>query len=174
MLDGMYLDIAILRHLTSRPSHGYQLKQSVQRTMAFPLHNNSLYPALRRFEEAGAVRKTLEPQEGKPARHVYEITEVGRELLHDMLAELPPELAGNEDEFLTRVGLFDQLTTDERRAILAAREAALAKRADHLADLADRTDASEEAREWGGVVMAELRGRVERERAWLGELAELA
>ena len=32
------------------------------------LHNNSLYPALRRFEEAGAVTKTTEPQAGQSSR----------------------------------------------------------------------------------------------------------
>ena len=56
---------------------------------------NSLYPALRRFEEAGAATKTAEPQEGLLLRLVYALTAVGHELLHDMLAEQPPaEQAG--------------------------------------------------------------------------------
>jgi DNA-binding PadR family transcriptional regulator len=37
----------------------------VEETTGFVLHNNSLYPALRRFEEAGAVTRTAEPQEGR-------------------------------------------------------------------------------------------------------------
>lgn len=170
----MYLEIAILAHLRSKPAHGYELKQRVGQTMAFPLHNNSLYPALRRFEEAGAVRKELELQERRPPRHVYELTDTGRELLHDMLAELPPELAGSDEEFLTRVGLFDELTSEERRGVLAARNAALDARAAHYAELADRAAASENAREWGSTVMAELRARVDRERAWLADLEKRA
>jgi DNA-binding PadR family transcriptional regulator len=35
------------------------------------LHNNSLYLALKRSEEAGAVTRTAEPQEGRPPRLVY-------------------------------------------------------------------------------------------------------
>jgi DNA-binding PadR family transcriptional regulator len=49
-------------------------------TLGFVLHNNSLYPALRRFEEAGAVTKTAEPQEGRPSRLVYTHYRAMREL----------------------------------------------------------------------------------------------
>ena len=67
------------------------------------LHNNSLYPALRRFEEAGAVTKISEPQASRPPRLVYTLTDVGRDLLHDMLADLPAEQAGEESEFMARL-----------------------------------------------------------------------
>src|SRR4051794_8074161 len=98
------MDIVILSHLQRGPVHGYELKRNVSATTAYALHNNTLYPALRRFEEAGAVTKTAEQQDGKPPRHVYAITELGRELLHDLLAELTVEQARDEPEFLTRLG----------------------------------------------------------------------
>ncbi len=170
----MYLDIVILRHLKARPAHGYELKQNVQRTMDVALHNNALYPALRRFEEAGAVRRTLEQQDRRPPRHVYELTDVGRELLHDMLAELPDDLAGVEEEFLTRLGMFDLLTTAERRGVLAARERALRRRDEHLAGLAERAARGGADLDWGNRVTEELRARVTRELAWLAELGERA
>ena len=102
----MYLDIVILSHLQRGPVHGYELKRKVSQTTAYALHNNTLYPALRRFEEAGAVTKTAETLPGRPPRHVYELTDLGRELLHDMLADLSPEQAADEHEFLARVGQF--------------------------------------------------------------------
>ncbi|WP_238011753.1 hypothetical protein KZZ52_46315 [Dactylosporangium sp. AC04546] len=40
------------------------------------------------------------------------LTALGRELLHDLLADLPADLAGDDAEFLTRLGQFEQLTTD--------------------------------------------------------------
>jgi DNA-binding PadR family transcriptional regulator len=166
----MYLDILILSHLRTAPVHGYELKRMVAATTAFALHNNTLYPALRRFEDAGAVRKTAVQQEGRPPRHVYELTDVGEELLHDMLAELPPELAGDEEEFLTRVGMFDDLLPAERRGVLVARDHALSARIQHLKDLAARAEASEHNREWGGLVTAELIERAQRERAWIERL----
>jgi DNA-binding PadR family transcriptional regulator len=168
----VYLEILVLSHLERDQLHGYELKRRVQDTTAFVLHNNSLYPALRRFEEAGAVTCTLQAQQGRPPRHVYTLTEVGRDLLHDMLAELPAELAGSEEEFLTRLGMFDDLSPGERRGVLAARDEALAVREQHLKGQAERAAASAGHRVWGGLVTAELLERVARERAWLSRLAE--
>jgi DNA-binding PadR family transcriptional regulator len=161
-----YVDIVILRHLLKRPAHGYDLRKRVEATTGFVLHNNSLYPALKRFEEAGAVTRTPQAQEGKPPRHVYEITPVGRELLHDMLAELPPELAGDEGEFLARLGQFSLLSPDERRAVLDARDAALGARETHLTGLRDRATGEP----WGRKVTEELLRRVVAERQWLVRL----
>src|SRR5262249_16257369 len=139
MLDYMsYVDVVILSHPAKEPSHGYELRRRVEAATGFALHNNSLSPALRRFEEAGAVTKTAQPQEGgRPPRHVYAITEVGREMLHDMLTDLPPAQAGDEAEFLARLGQFELLMPAERCAVLDARLAALSTRAAHLAHLAN-------------------------------------
>src|SRR2546430_16759404 len=93
-----YIEILILRRLWGRPAHGYELRKRVEETTGFVLHNNSLYPALRRFEEVGAVTKAAEPQEGRPPRLVYTLNEVGQELLHDMLADLPAETEGDATE----------------------------------------------------------------------------
>ena len=109
-----YIEILILRRLHGGPAHGYELRKRVEETTGFVLHNNSLYPALRRFEEAGAVTKAAEPQEGRPPRLVYTLTDVGRDLLHDMLAELPAEQAGQPEEFLARLGQFNLLYPAER------------------------------------------------------------
>src|SRR5690242_4939368 len=168
----MYMDIVILSHLQRGPIHGYELKRAVSRTTAYALHNNTLYPALRRFEEAGAVTKTAETLPGRPPRHVYEITELGRELLHDMLADLTPEQAADENEFLTRLGQFEHLTPDERRGILAARVAALGVQKSHMHDLAERSIRARD-HEWGRLVVTELADRIDRELAWLERLTTL-
>ncbi len=161
-----YVDVLILSHLASRPSHGYELRQRVAAVTGFALHNNSLYPALRRFEEAGAVTKTAQAQAGRPPRHVYDITATGRELLHDMLAELPLEQAGDDTEFLTRLGQFDYLTPKERCAVLDARQAALGGRLEHLRALVERSRENP----WGAVVVAELMNRTISEHDWLDRL----
>ena len=85
------------------------------------------------------MTRTLEPQDGRPARHVYTLTDVGRELLHDQLADLPDELAGDEAEFLARLAGFGRLTPSERRGVLAARSRVLAERRTRLAGLAEAT-----------------------------------
>jgi DNA-binding PadR family transcriptional regulator len=170
----MYMDIVILSHLQRGPVHGYELKRKISQTTAYALHNNTLYPALRRFEESGAVTKTAETQEGRPPKHVYELTDIGRELLHDMVADLPGDLAADEPEFLTRLGQFEQLTPAERRRVLAARAEALRARQAHMRGLAERTAASPPNRRWGGQVVAEQTDRIDRELAWIARLTEQA
>ena len=76
-----YIEILLLRHLTRRPAHGYELRKRVERTTGVRLNNNSLYPALRRFEEAGAVTRSEEPQDGRPPRLVYALTPLGKQFM---------------------------------------------------------------------------------------------
>ena len=167
-----YIEILILRRLRSGPAHGYELRKRVEQTTGFVLHNNSLYPALRRFEEAGAVTKTAEPQQGRPPRLVYTLTEVGHELLHDMLADLPAEQAADDSEFLARLGQFSLINSAERAMVLGARTSAVHELLAHTQTMRDLAVASGER--WGALVTTELIARYTRELAWLAELADLA
>ena len=164
-----YIEILILRHLTRRPAHGYELRKRVEHTAGVRLNNNSLYPALRRFEEAGAVTRTEQPQEGRPPRLVYALTPLGRELLHDMLADLPPDQAADDYEFMTRVGQFGLLDPGERLAVLAARDTALETRLAHFTEMHALADD-----QWSAAVTAELIRRDEAESAWVAGLRALA
>jgi DNA-binding PadR family transcriptional regulator len=165
-----YIEILILRNLSKRPAHGYELRKRVEAVTGVILNNNSLYPALRRFEEAGAVTRTAHPQQGRPAKLVYELTDVGRELLHDMLADLPPDQADDDVEFTARLGQFGFLSPAERAAVLDARDAALVRRLERLARLRERADNEP----WSMLVTAEITARAESEREWLRGLHELA
>jgi DNA-binding PadR family transcriptional regulator len=167
-----YIEILILRRLRSGPAHGYELRKRVEETTGIVLHNNSLYPALRRFEEAGAVTKTSEPQDGRPARLVYTLTEVGQDLLHDMLAELPAEQAAEESEFMARLGQFSLINSTERGRVLASRTQAVNAQLAHYRAMRQLAEASGER--WGALATAELIRRHEQELAWLAELGELA
>ena len=167
-----YIEILILRRLRSGPAHGYELRKRVEQTTGVVLHNNSLYPALKRFEEAGAVTKTAQPQDGRPPRLVYTLTEVGHELLHDMLADFPPDQAADEGEFLARLGQFSLLDSAERAVVLAARTRAVQAQLAHLEAMRDLAAAHGER--WGELATAELIRRHEHELAWLAELGELA
>jgi DNA-binding PadR family transcriptional regulator len=165
-----YIELLILRHLSRQPAHGYELRKRVEGVTGVTLHNNSLYPALRRFEEAGAVLKTSHPQQGRPPKLVYELTDVGRELLHDMLADLAADQAGDDTEFMTRLGQFEFLAPAERLAVIDARDAALAERLGRLAGLRKKAA----GQTWSELATAEVIRRTEQERSWLLRLRELA
>src|SRR6266699_689706 len=130
----MYSEIVILAMLHQGPRHGYEIKKDVERALGgmVPLNNKTLYLTLKRFEEMGAVTRQVIPQEGKPNRHLYQLTDRGIELLHAQLRDFEPEQAGADAEFFTRVSFFDLL------------EACLKylQKLQHLADTQDCPDAS--------------------------------
>jgi DNA-binding PadR family transcriptional regulator len=167
-----YIEILILRRLRGGPAHGYELRKRVEQTTGIVLHNNSLYPALRRFEEAGAVTKTAQPQEGRPPRLVYTLTAVGHDLLHDMLADLPPDQAADPAEFMARLGQFSLISYSERAVVLAARTRAVRDQLAHFETMRHLAEASGER--WGAVATRELIRRHRQELAWLSDLANQA
>jgi DNA-binding PadR family transcriptional regulator len=130
----MYSEIVILAMLHQGPRHGYEIKKDIERALGgmVPLNNKTLYLTLKRFEERGAVTRQVIPQEGKPNRHLYHLTERGVELLHTLLCDFPPDLAANDAEFFTRVAFFELLGPPEREAILNKRLVYLAGCLDYL------------------------------------------
>lgn len=176
----MYTDIIVLGSLTSGSAHGYEIKRRLTEILGgrVELNNNTIYPALRRFTEAGAVTKAEQPQQGRPPRHVYTLTSTGWELLHDMLVEFGSEQAGREEEFLTRVGFFHLLDPGERQQVLDARLAALGRVAARLESLLDRietspsfagveTDGATDTRRWSRQVVEHTLAQTEQEREWI-------
>jgi DNA-binding PadR family transcriptional regulator len=161
----VWIEILLLSRLAKEPLHGYELRKAVEASTGRTLSNNSLYPTLRRFVDAGAVTRDAEEQDTKPARHVYTITDVGRELLHDMLADFPEELALNNEEFLARVGNFSWLRDGERAAVLDTRDRVIAAERDRVAAIA-----AVQADPWSRAVLAEVERRFTEERAWLDTL----
>ncbi len=120
----MYVDILILAHLEMKPYHGYELKREVE-GVGVSLNNNQLYPKLRQFEEMGAITREVQRQAGRPDRHIYRITDRGEEMLQAMLQDFPPELAGDDNEFLTRVSFFHLIEPEARQLILMRRQEAV-------------------------------------------------
>jgi DNA-binding PadR family transcriptional regulator len=119
----MYSEILILAMLGQGPRHGYEIKKDLDRALGgmVTLNNKTLYLALKHFEEIGAVTRQVIPQEGKPNRHLYQLTDSGAEMLQVSLRDFPSEQAGNDAEFFTRVAFFDVLKAHEREAILNKR-----------------------------------------------------
>ena len=167
----MYADILILSNLVHRPSYGYEIKKRVQSILGqdSAINNNHLYPALRRFEEMGAVEKEVEPQEGKPDRHVYRATDLGREILRELLREFTPQMALNGAEFQVRVAFFGSLEPEDRLRILGAREKVLRRRLEHLLSVTPDAQGSVQ-HPYATQVVEFQKGQVQHELEWIGEL----
>lgn len=126
----MLADMLILAALLSRPMHGYEIKKVYEQTLGelVTLHHNQLYPALRRFEAMGAVRREAIEQQGKPDRYIYHLTDPGLAELREMLRNFPPSIARNDMEFYVRFALFGFLEPPDRVKILQTRMQALQSR----------------------------------------------
>ena len=171
----MYLEILILAHLARQPAHGYEIKKRVEYNTggSRALNNNMLYPALRRFEEMGAVHREVVRQQGKPDRHIYSLTDRGIEILQSLLREFPAELAVDEAEFMTRVAFFDLLEPETRREILAMREAMLRRLLEHYTQVIEGTDDAER-RPYIVHVLAFNEQRTRHELEWIADLRRVA
>ncbi len=126
----VHADILILSALLSGPRHGYEIKKLYDQTLGglVTLHHNQLYPALRRFEGMGAVRREAIEQQGKPARIMYHLTDQGLTLLRSMLCDFSSTIALNDMEFSVRFALFGFLEVEERVMILRTRRQAIQAR----------------------------------------------
>jgi DNA-binding PadR family transcriptional regulator len=133
----MYAEIVILAMLRTKPQHGYEIKKNLERVFggAVSLNNKVLYPALRRFEEMGAVQREVVRQEGKPDRHIYQLTDRGTEVLQALVRDFSPDIASSRPEFLVRVAFFDLLEPEARRDILETRADVVAKELAHIQEL---------------------------------------
>lgn len=78
--------------LTDGPASGYDMKKNFESCFGhfFPAGYGSIYPALATLARNGMVEFEEVPQEGKPDRKVYTITEKGREELMKGLSNAKP------------------------------------------------------------------------------------
>jgi DNA-binding PadR family transcriptional regulator len=127
-----------------------------------------LYPALRRFEEMGAVEREVVRQEGKPDRHLYRLTDRGIEVMLALLRDFPPEVARHDGEFWVRASFFDLLEPAERLEILRARQHLLAQRAANVVRLRE-TQADGPGREWLRATLVFREQRFRQELDWVIE-----
>ena len=77
-------DLLILALMLAGPKYGYQLKREAGWMIGQDaLHNNLVYPMLRRFLDEGWVSKKAVPGERGQTRQQYALTAEGRRILID-------------------------------------------------------------------------------------------
>ena len=89
----------LLGLLSIAPMSGYDLGQAIRGSVGFFWNESygQIYPNLKKLAMDGFAISKTERQKGKPERHVYSITKMGRERLAAWLKVKPqPEIARNE------------------------------------------------------------------------------
>jgi len=171
------LEIAVLGLLNEAPMHGYELRKRLSNLLgAFRAFSyGSLYPTLRRLQEAGWISEEApDSVPGSAARsrrgkRVYRLTADGKEHFASLLAEVGPE-AFDDEGFGTRLAFFAQTRSDIRLQILEGRRRRMADQADgmrsSLARTRQRLDSYTLQLQEHGLESAD------REVRWLSELIE--
>ena len=160
-------DLVILAALLRGPAYGYALKKTAGLIFSHDeMHNNIVYPSLKRLTQEGWVEQRSVPGDRGQDRKQYRLTTPGKKHLIAQLANSGDTGADDDGAFLFRVALFDYLSKSRRREILSARRAFLTTRAARLASLKKAT----RARSYGAVVLKHLCAQVVSELEWIGQL----
>ena len=164
-------DLIILATLLDGPKHGYQLKREAGFILGQgAMHNNLVYPLLRRFTAEGWVSKKTMPGERGQTRLQYAITPRGRRELVTRLSEFGEAEASSWPGFVTRVGMFEVLEAPVRARILSEREKFLRSREQRLLILGQKIELGI----YGEEVVRYLTEQIHSELGWIRRLRRLA
>jgi DNA-binding PadR family transcriptional regulator len=132
---------AILGFLELEPTTGYTLLQRFQGSVGsfWTATQSQIYRELHALEAQGHVRVEVVPQDGKPARKIYELTELGRSQLRRWLEE-PAEPLQLRDPFQLRLVFSAEVESRKLDAVLEQYAAGMRAT---LAEYTERRDSPE-------------------------------
>lgn len=110
----MSLDYAILGFLNYHPYTGYDLKKIFDTSIRhfWPADQSQIYRTLSKLTEQGYAEMEKIPQQDRPDRKVYHITETGRVALKQWLAG-PPPIGEARSAPLIQVFFMGQFSNEE-------------------------------------------------------------
>lgn len=163
-------DLLLMAMMLDEPKYGYQLKREAGWMVGQdPLHNNIVYPMLRRFLQEGWVSKKAVPGKRGQTRQQYALTAQGRRVLFQRMNSFTENDASSAEAFYLRVGMFVALDAESRESILAKREDYLQRRDQKLENL----QAQMELGKFGGEIVRYLRKQIEMECEWIRHLRRM-
>jgi len=100
----MSLSHALLGLISYKPSTGYELRTTFSESVQFFWNATlpQIYRTLSQMESQGWLTVEIEPQEGKPSRKVYSITDIGMKELTRWLVS-KPEITPERNPLLLKV-----------------------------------------------------------------------
>ena len=164
-------DLLLLAMMLGGPKYGYQLKREAGWMMGqAALHNNIVYPLLRRFLDEGWVSKKATPGDRGQTRQQYALTAEGRRTFFERINAFSEDDAAHAEAFYLRVGVFEALQPEKRVAILGRRDHYLSQRDQRLETLQSKLDVGK----FGGEIVRHIRKHIQVEREWIRHLGRFA
>ncbi|KZB86019.1 PadR family transcriptional regulator [Amycolatopsis regifaucium] len=98
------LRFALLGFLLRQPMTGYDLAIAIRSSIHFvwPAQLSQIYRTLSQLEDNGLVMSEVEPQQSRPDRRVYTVTDAGRAAFGSWIGELVTELDPVRVPFMVR------------------------------------------------------------------------
>jgi len=99
------LKYALLGFLNYNPATGYDLKQFIDVSTSYFWHakQSQIYTTLKKMEEEDLVSSRFEPQEGRPNRRVYTISQDGKDELIGWLEKPLDSIEKHKEKLLLKI-----------------------------------------------------------------------
>ncbi|MET8569491.1 PadR family transcriptional regulator [Streptomyces sp. NPDC004783] len=119
----MSLKYAVLAALLEGEASGYELSKVFDVSLAnfWPATPQQLYRELDRLAGDGLIEARTVPQERRPTKRVFSLTQAGREQLSAFATEPTRRPAALRDEFLIKMQAMDGVGPEEVRALVEER-----------------------------------------------------
>jgi DNA-binding PadR family transcriptional regulator len=124
----MAIQHAVLSLLDAGPCHGYELKTAFEAAVGpqwGQLNIGHLYQVLERLSRDGLVTSSRVPQETRPDRVVYRLTDAGSTELHRWLGEPSHRSGGYRDDFFLKLTAAARAGADTVATVIATQRAFL-------------------------------------------------
>lgn len=114
------LKYALLGFLSYQPMTGYDLKQNLDNSTQFfwQAQQSQIYRTLKQLEDEGLVASQVEPQDDRPDRRVYELTDAGLADFRAWLTTPIADMSLHKDGFLLKLFFSGGADRAELRAQL--------------------------------------------------------
>lgn len=121
------IEMAVLGLLKERAMHGYELKKELAAHLGqfWQVSYGSLYPAIRRMEECGAVERVYPKGEVGRRKNIYRITPLGEGMFAEALDDFS---VSDDNRFRLKLAFFRYLGPAARVEILERRRAHLTEK----------------------------------------------
>jgi DNA-binding PadR family transcriptional regulator len=163
-------DLIILSTLLAGPKHGYQLKREAGLIFGDgEVHNNVVYPLLRRFRADKWVSCKSAPGQRGQMKVLYALTQAGRKYLIAALGSYSEQDARSPAGFRIRVAMFSLLRPAVRTRILDLRESFLRSRLANIAAVTDHFPLERHAAD----VVSQVSRETKLQLQWIGRLRRL-
>ncbi|MFG3387942.1 PadR family transcriptional regulator [Streptomyces rochei] len=119
----MSLKYAVLAALLEGEASGYELSKVFDVSLAnfWPATPQQLYRELERLADEGLIEARTVPQERRPTKRLFSLTEAGRDRLSAFAAEPTRRPTAVRDEFLIKMQAMDVIDPERVRALVEER-----------------------------------------------------